>query len=117
MSRILKNALSTYVLTVFLGIIVCLSLIYFGVKYYAESKLIFEQNQFAFYLIFVLLVIWVFGYMVYQNRQLKKSNMVITDLLQSILNEQILSQDATERLHQNSRQIILTAIENRKVAS
>lgn len=65
------------------GFVFCIiaSLIYYLQKYYTESKLIFEANQFIFYIIFVSVVILCFGYLIFQNYILyKKINQLKEEL-------------------------------------
>ena len=56
------------------GFVFCIvaSLIYYLQKYYTESKLIFEANQFIFYIGFVSIVVICFSYLIFQNYILSK---------------------------------------------
>lgn len=59
----------TYAAVMIFIIGVISSLLYYLKKYYVETNLIFNENQFGFYLVFVIIVIACFAYLIWQNHK------------------------------------------------
>lgn len=80
----------TYAAVIIFIIGVISSLLYYLEKYYVETNLIFNENQFGFYLVFVIIVITCFAYLIWQNH---KQNEHIKNLSAQIveLSEQLSS--------------------------
>lgn len=109
-----KKIVNVFNLTIIISLIVVICLIYFGRDYYYQARLIFESDQFLFFCLFFCLVLWMFIFLAYQGTQLKKDNVIIKELLQMILQENYLTQDNLEKLHRNTRQLIMSEISKRK---
>lgn len=104
----------------FMGI-VTLALLYYCSKYYQQGQLFFTKNQFPIAIIFTLLIFWTFGYVIWQNiqnqnqyLQLQKDNIIITDLLQLIMdNYKELNENVDDnhynlvKMENHTRQLIL----------
>lgn len=87
----------TYAAVIIFIIGVISSLLYYLEKYYVETNLIFNENQFGFYLVFVIVVIACFAYLIWQNHKqnehMKNQNVQIENLSAQIveLSEQLSS--------------------------
>lgn len=97
--------------------IVSVFLVYFALKYYSESRLVFEQNSFVLFLIFALLVLWGFAYLIYETIQnkrktekLQENDVVMKDMLQIIIDNQCLSDAKLEKYNRNTRKYIVDMI-------
>lgn len=93
----------------FIGMaIVSLSLIYYCFKYYQQGQLFFVQNQFVIFIVFALIIFWIFGYVIWQNLQLKAqvtdiqdNNIIIKDLLEVIMTNDKNTRDDIQNNHYN----------------
>lgn len=94
-------------------VLVSFSLVYFGTKYYKESELVFLKNQYNIFLLFCLLILWIFGYLIYLSSQVKKLTQIILenkDLTQAIFDNQQTMQDDNNKLHRNTRQVFVQSL-------
>lgn len=97
--------------TFFIIVLIIVSLSYFGIKYYTQGELLFNQYQFKFYIAFFLLFLWMAGYQIYQNKELKEGQRTILDLIRFMIDENVVNHDNIVKLHQNTRKIILESLD------
>lgn len=96
---------SSFRLTVLVGIIATMCLLYFGDKFYDQGKELFSHYDFKFFLILVLCVGWLFFYVVFLHRKVIEIINFFTkanfDLEKDMVN-----------LNKNTRNLILEHLES-----
>ena len=132
MSKKIKKVLE--IKTLIFGILVMGCLLYYLSKYYEQGELIFLKNQFTFFIGFVLIVMWIMIYLIYQNNEIRKqhkeiqnqyneinrqqnkiqeNNEVIKDLINHVIEEQTINHDNIIKFQRNTRQLILESLSSK----
>jgi len=94
------NYFSLYGITIFVGIIGTLCLIYFAEKFYCQLDVIFNKYNLKFYLILALCFIWLFFYVVYLHKQ-------FVEFVKFVVSDNLSIRKDISKLNRETRNLII----------